>query len=121
MNIEPLEQFLDKYTNWYEYCDDDIPNRDINTFEFNLNFPYLIMNKLPCSYSNMTNAGKTIFKEIRQLDDEALESMETERLIHPVILSEHIIMELIEMEKEFDDIINQRTINTLQDINTIIL
>ena len=102
-------------------ADDDIPNRDINTFQFNLNFPYLTMNKLPCNYYNMTNAGKTMLKEFRQLDDEGLNLMETERLIHPVILSEHIMHELISIEDEFTELSMQRLLDTAENIGKIIL
>ncbi|MEA4956895.1 hypothetical protein SDC9_07439 [bioreactor metagenome] len=115
MIIEPLERFLDKWTNWYEYCDDDIPNRNINTFYFRFDLPYYYKNKIPKPLTveiepdlNIPTYKKQILKIMFDLDDECQDIMLNSNIIHPILLSQHLKQTIIQMEKELTSLTMQR-------------
>lgn len=99
MIIKPLEIFLDRWTNWYEYHDDDYRNRDITTFEISLHIPYLWRNTLPNWHIHhlYTLILELRFKNCRNTmypDDEAREVSMTENLVHPVCAYEDCKMKI---------------------------
>ena len=99
MIIEPLETWLLKYTDvsFPIYIDFDIAPY------------YLKYNKFPNSYYYLYDKH---FKELEEyclgLDDEGIIIFTEERLIHPVILSQYLKQNIINMEKDLTSLTMQR-------------
>lgn len=148
MNIEPLETWLDNWTNYRRVISDSWRDENCNELEFNFNIPYLHNNTLPNwhIYNLYTYILELRFKNCRNImypdeearevsmsenlvhpvsayedckmkiqtedfcgyDFEMAELISTERLIHPVLLSQHLKQEIISMEKELTSLTMQR-------------
>lgn len=159
MNIEPLETWLDNWTNYRRVISDSWRDENCNELEFNFNIPYLHNNTLPNwhIYNLYTYILELRFKNCRNIiypdeeaekvsmsenlvhpvcayedckmkiqtedfcgyDFEMAELISTERLIHPVLLSQHLKQEIIIMEKELTILTVKRLDDTVENLELI--
>lgn len=89
MKTNGLETWLNKWTD-FSYRD---RNGDFEELEFIFNINYIHENRRAINWSN---------------DNETMTLAMEERLIHPVLLSQHLKQEIISMEKELTILTMQR-------------
>ncbi len=112
MKIGGLETWLGNWTNYYRVISDSWRDEDETqlTFNFNSKLDYLWKNITKNYYFQMPKryfekGGK---KTIHGYDKEGIIIQSEERLIHPVLLSQHLKQEIITMEKELTSLTMQR-------------
>ncbi|MDR1018648.1 MAG: hypothetical protein LBM02_08115 [Lachnospiraceae bacterium] len=111
MNLNHLESFLDKWTNWDRVYSGSYSDKEEDSLELSLNIDYLGKNR---SKHNIVRLSHNYHKGKKSpkynpdftfmgYDKEATELIMEERLIHPEVLKTEIMMLLIEMSRDFQE------------------
>jgi len=98
MNTDKLLEFLDDFTNYFQVTDDSYRCEDVTRLEFELDLHYLYANR--CNWAVKNIIKYDVITDLSGYDKEGAELIMEERLIHPVILAQKIMCNLLELVNE---------------------